>query len=202
MELIIGGDGLTRCGWGSEPELYRAYHDQEWGRPSTDDNHLFEKICLEGFQAGLSWLTILRKRSSFRLAFSRFDPSEVARYGDREVMRLLADPGIVRNEAKIRSTINNARCALDLIDETGSLSDYFWAWAQPDQPAPTEPVASTPASKQLSADLKRRGWSYVGPITIHAFMQSVGLVNDHMEGCHRRSACAEERAALLAARST
>lgn len=202
MELVNGKDGLARCEWGSDPEIYRNYHDQEWGRPLADDDRLFEKICLEGFQAGLSWLTILRKRSAFRAAFSEFRPSEVARYGDRDVERLLDDPGIVRNEAKIRSTINNAHRALDLIEEAGSLTDFFWSWAQPDGPAPQEPVAATPASKRLSADLKRRAWSFVGPTTVYAFMQATGLVNDHLEGCHRRAVCSEERSSFLAARSS
>jgi DNA-3-methyladenine glycosylase I len=170
------------------------YHDEEWGWPVTDDRRLFEKICLEGFQAGLSWLTILRKRDNFRRAFADFAPDRVSRFTARDVRRLLADPGIVRHRGKIESTINNAKRARDLADEFGSLSTYFWRW-QPD-PA-TRPrrmtraaltrMSTTPASTALSKDLRRRGWTFVGPTTIYAFMQAMGLVNDHVEGCEIRS---------------
>lgn len=197
MELIIGDDGVARCWWGAEPEIYRLYHDTEWGRPTTDDHQLFEKVCLEGFQAGLSWLTILRKRDNFRSGFAGFDPRRVAAFDERDVERLLADEGIVRNEAKIRSTINNAARALELIAEHGTLRDYFWGWAEPEGAAPAEIPAMTDSSKALSKDLKSRGWSFVGPTTIYAFMQAMGLVNDHLKGCHVRADCATERRSLL-----
>lgn len=197
--LVIGGDDVPRCWWGSAPEIYRDYHDDEWGRPNTDDNRLFEKLCLEGFQAGLSWLTILRKRENFRSAFAGFDPGDVARFDEADVARLLRDRGIVRHEGKIRSTINNAERALQLISEHGSLSGYFWSWAIVDDPVPTEIPATTPASTQLSKDLKKRGWSFVGPTTVYAFMQAMGLVNDHLQGCHVREACASARRSLVSA---
>lgn len=197
MEVIVGDDGSARCWWGSEPEIYRDYHDTEWARPTTADHLLYEKICLEGFQAGLSWLTILRKRENFRSAFDGFDPRRVAEYGDLELKRLLADEGIVRHEGKIRSTINNAGRALDLIDEVGSLRDYFWCWAREPGPAPTEIPAMTDESTELSKDLKKRGWTFVGPTTVYAFMQAMGLVNDHLDGCHVRDACTTERRSLM-----
>lgn len=197
MEVTFGDDGLPRCWWGSEPEIYRSYHDEEWGRPLTDDRRLFEKICLEGFQAGLSWLIILRKREAFRTAFAGFDPEQVARFDDLDVARLLEDGGIVRHGGKIRSTINNAQRAVDLATECGSLGRYFWSWAENEQPAPTEIPASTDTSAALSKDLKKRGWSFVGPTTIYAFMQATGLVNDHLAGCHVRDVCSDERRSLI-----
>jgi len=200
MEIVIGPDGVPRCGWGSEPEIYRVYHDEEWGRPTTDDHLLFEKVCLEGFQAGLSWLTILRKRDSFRSAFLGFDPEVVARFGESDVARLLSDQTIVRHEGKIRSTINNAERALDLIDEFGTLSHYFWAWAPLQDRPPVAVPAITETSTALSKDLKKRGWSFVGPTTIYAFMQSMGLVNDHLADCDARAACAGERRSLISTR--
>lgn len=199
MEVIVGDDGVARCWWGAEPEIYRDYHDIEWGRATIDDHLLFEKICLEGFQAGLSWLTILRKRENFRRAFDGFDPVKVATYGDRDVERLLGNEGIVRHEGKIRSTMNNAGRALDLADEHGSLSDYFWSWAPEPGPAPSDIPSITDTSTALSKDLKKRGWSFVGPTTIYAFMQAMGLVNDHLEGCDVREACAAERRSLTSA---
>jgi DNA-3-methyladenine glycosylase I len=197
MHLITGDDGLDRCDWGTEPEIYRDYHDEEWGRPVTSDNRLLEKICLEGFQAGLSWLTILRKREAFREAFAGFDPKKVAGFEDAEVAELLDNPRIVRHQGKIRSTINNAARALETIEGHGSLAHYFWAWAEPTGPPPLEPTPTTPASTALSKDLKKRGWSFVGPTTIYAFMQATGLVNDHLAGCHVRSECERLRAAVL-----
>jgi DNA-3-methyladenine glycosylase I len=199
MELVIGEDDLPRCGWGAEPEIYRTYHDTEWGRPGTEDHRLFEKVCLEGFQAGLSWLTILRKRQNFRAAFAGFDPEQVARFGESDVTRLLGDQGIIRHSGKIHSAINNAGRALELIDEHGSLSAYFWSWAGPETLAPITIAATTETSTALSKDLKKRGWSFVGPTTIYAFMQAMGLVNDHLEGCHVRDACADERRSLMSA---
>jgi DNA-3-methyladenine glycosylase I len=197
MDLVIGDDSLPRCWWGSGPE-YVAYHDLEWGRASTDDTRLFEKICLEGFQAGLSWLTILRKRENFRAAFAGFDPTLVSRFGEADVQRLLADAGIVRHQGKIRSTINNAGRALEMIVEKGSLASYFWSWAGPEEPAPAEIPAVTATSTAISKDLKRRGWSFVGPTTVYAFMQAMGLVNDHVSGCHVREECADSRRRVMA----
>lgn len=197
MELTVGQDGKARCWWGSEPEIYRLYHDLEWGRVVTDDHRLFEKICLEGFQAGLSWLTILRKRERFRTVFAGFDPHAVAKFDDADVRRLLSDAGIVRHEGKIRSTINNAARALELVAAHGSLSSYFWGWAMPGGPAPEEIPATTETSTALSGELKEMGWSFVGPTTTYAFMQAMGLVNDHLAGCHVRDACSKERSRVL-----
>ena len=197
MDLVIGEDRVPRCWWGAEPEIYRNYHDDEWGRAVTDDNRLFEKICLEGFQAGLSWLTILRKRESFRAGFAGFDPATVSGFGEEDVERLLADAGIVRHQGKIRSTINNAARALELSQERGSLSDYFWSWAGPEEPPPAEIQSVTEVSTALSKDLKNRGWSFVGPTTVNAFMQAMGLVNDHLDGCHVREKCARARRHVL-----
>jgi DNA-3-methyladenine glycosylase I len=197
MDLVIDEDGLPRCSWGSKPEINRVYHDTEWGRATTDDHRLFEKVCLEGFQAGLSWLTILRKRESFRSGFAGFDPKSVSRFDEEDVARLLGDAGIVRHEGKIRSTINNAARALDLIDEHGSLASFFWMWAEPGETAPAEIPGLTPTSTTLSKDLKKRGWSFVGPTTVYAFMQAMGLVNDHLGGCHVREDCQEMRRAVL-----
>ena len=185
---------MKRCSWPGEDQLYVRYHDEEWGRPVTDDRRLFEKICLEGFQSGLSWITILRKRENFRRAFDDFDPARVARFGARDVQRLLKDAGIVRHRGKIESTINNAKRALELIDEKGSLAAYFWSW----EPAGTRSaeaaharalmkMSTTPQSTALSKDLKARGWTFVGPTTCYAFMQAMGLVNDHVDGCDVRA---------------
>lgn len=179
---------MKRCWWPGEDELYVRYHDQEWGRPVTDDCRLFEKICLEGFQSGLSWLTILRKRDNFRKAFKDFDPKVVARFEARDVQRLLKDAGIVRHRGKIESTVNNAKRALGLIEEHGSLAAYFWSW-EPDAKSRPKRIArgtitsTTDRSIALSKDLKMRGWTFVGPTTCYAFMQAMGLVNDHVEGC-------------------
>ena len=184
---------MKRCWWPGEDELYIRYHDLEWGRPVTDDRRLFEKICLEGFQSGLSWITILRKRDNFRSAFKDFDPAVVARFGARDVQRLLGDAGIVRHRGKIESTINNAKRALELIDERGSLAAYFWSWEPAAKSRPKkltrEALMKMPTTEQsaaLSKDLKKRGWTFVGPTTCYAFMQAMGLVNDHIEGCHVR----------------
>ena len=186
-----------RCPWAGSDALMIRYHDAEWGRAVTDDSRLFEKLCLEGFQAGLSWLTILRKRESFRAGFAGFDPATVARFGEEEVARLLADAGIVRHQGKIRSTINNAGRALEVIDERGSLAAYFWSWAEPELPPPIEIQSTTEVSTALSKDLKKRGWSFVGPTTVYAFMQAMGLVNDHLDGCHVREECARARRHVL-----
>ena len=169
---------------GSSTPDYVAYHDTEWGFGVADDHRLFEKLCLEGFQSGLSWLTILRKRENFRAAFAGFDPLLVADFDENDVDRLLDDAGIIRHQGKIRSTINNASRALELIDEFGSIANYMWPHATFDRP-PTEIPALTPTSTAISKDLKKRGWTFVGPTTVYAFMQAMGLVNDHLEaaGC-------------------
>jgi DNA-3-methyladenine glycosylase I len=181
---------VNRCWWAGSDPLYIRYHDEEWGRPVHDDRRLFEKICLEGFQAGLSWLTILRKRENFRRAFAGFDLDDVARFKERDVERLLGDSGIVRHRGKIESTINNARRALEVHSEFGTLSDYFWRWEPPPASRPKRitrevlgGMATTPESTALSRDLRRRGWTFVGPTTVYAFMQAMGLVNDHVEDC-------------------
>ena len=197
---LTGADGRARCPWPGGGDGYLAYHDREWGRPTADDDRLFEKLCLEGFQSGLSWLTILRKRDNFRAAFSGFDIPVVAAFGSADIERLLGDAGIVRHRGKIASAVNNARRALELIDEFGSLASYIWGW-EPEEPRdpPTGEdglPASSPASAALARDLKRRGWSFVGPTTVYAFMQAMGLVNDHIEGCFARPEGEAERAAL------
>ncbi len=197
MELSIADDGVRRCWWGATPEVYREYHDVEWGRPVVDDDRLFEKICLEGFQSGLSWLTILRKRESFREAFAGFDPVEVSQFDEEHVARLMGNAAIVRHEGKIRSTINNAGKALDLIDDAGSLASYFWRWVEPETSPPSTIPAFTPASTALASDLKSRGWSFVGPTTAYAFMQAMGLVNDHIDGCVARNSCEDERRRVM-----
>jgi DNA-3-methyladenine glycosylase I len=184
---------MKRCWWPGEDELYVAYHDREWGRPVVDDQRLFEKICLEGFQSGLSWLTILRKRENFRKAFKGFDPQAVAKFGARDVQRLLKDAGIVRHRGKIESTINNAKRALELIDERGSLAAYFWSFEPEPRSRPKKlsrdalmKMNTTEQSIALSKDLKKRGWTFVGPTTCYAFMQAMGLVNDHVDHCFVR----------------
>jgi DNA-3-methyladenine glycosylase I len=198
--LRRGDDGRVRCFWAGSAADYCAYHDEEWGRPTFDDHRLFEKICLEGFQSGLSWLTILRKRENFRRAFADFDFDRVARFNIRSVDRLLRDAGIVRHRGKIESTINNARRARELSDEFGTLSSYFRGF----EPAPAQrprrldhaalmKLTKTPESSALSGDLKRRGWSFVGPTTCYAFMQAMGLVNDYLEGCEWRAPAERER---------
>jgi len=199
--LVLGEDGRARCWWGGSTPDYALYHDREWGRPVVDDHRLFEKICLEGFQSGLSWLTILRKRENFRRAFADFDFEKVAKFGARDVRRLLGDAGIVRHRGKIESTIGNARRALELVDEKGSLAAYFWSFEPEAAARPRRltraalgKMATTPASIALSKDLRRRGWTFVGPTTVYAFMQAMGLVNDHLEGCAARGEAEARRA--------
>lgn len=181
---------ISRCEWSLGTQIYVDYHDLEWGTPVHDDVKLFEMIALDGMQAGLSWLTILKKRESFRAAFRGFDLEAVARFGARDVARLLGDAGIVRHRGKMESTINNARRARELADGRGSLAAYFWSFEPTPADRPkrlTWPVlltlAKTPASTALGRDLKKRGWTFVGPTTAYAFMQAMGLVNDHVEGC-------------------
>jgi len=193
--IFIADDGLPRCSWCAATPAYRHYHDVEWGFPVTDDRRLFEKLCLEGFQAGLSWLTILNKRDAFRRAFADFDPAVVARFGEDDIARLLKDAGIVRHRGKIESTINNARRMLELVDECGSLASYVWRKAPPASSRPRRmtltalrELTQSAESTAMSKDLKRRGWSFVGPTTVYAFMQAMGLVNDHLEGCSARPA--------------
>jgi DNA-3-methyladenine glycosylase I len=184
--VIRGEDGVLRCWWGESTPDYRAYHDTEWGFPVADDARLFEKLSLEGFQSGLSWLTILRKREAFRRAFAGFDFSVVAGFGERDIERLLADASIVRHRGKIEAVINNARRAVELVKSDGSLARFLWQF----EPAPRagglrrEAIeAHTAESRTLAHELKRRGWRFVGPTTVYAFMQAMGLVNDHLEGC-------------------
>lgn len=198
--LVSDDHGTARCFWCAAAPDYCDYHDREWGFPVHDDVRLFEKICLEGFQSGLSWLTILRKRENFRKAFAGFDIDRIARFRPAKVERLLQDVGIVRHRGKIESTINNARRARELRDEHGSLAAYVWRF-EPDPKArpkvmtwaALKKLSKTPASIAMSKDLKKRGWSFVGPTTVYAFMQAMGLVNDHVEGCATRQACLAAR---------
>jgi DNA-3-methyladenine glycosylase I len=182
--IVQGEDGVARCWWGASDPLYRRYHDREWGRPIKDDRRLFEKICLEGFQSGLSWITILRKRENFRKAFSEFEIAAVARFNQRKIDALMQDAGIVRNRAKILATVNNARRCLELQKEMGSLAAFAWSY---EPTSASAGVAAGPEAIALSKDLKRRGWAFVGPTTIHSFMQAVGIINDHLEGCEARA---------------
>ena len=199
--LVVGDDGIARCSWADSALEYRAYHDGEWGFPVADDVRLFEKLSLEGFQAGLSWLTILRKREAFRNAFAHFDFEQIARFDEGDVARLLADAGIVRHRGKIEAVINNARRALELIESEGSIARYVWRFepaprtGRLDHAALTE-LSATAESKALAKDLKRRGWRFVGPTTVYAFMQAMGLVNDHLDGCDARPRVDEARNAF------
>lgn len=188
--LLRGSDEIVRCWWPGDREDYCAYHDHEWGVPVDDDHRLFEKICLEGFQSGLSWLTILRKRENFRKAFAGFDFDKVARFNKRSVERLLQDAGIVRHRGKIESTINNAKRACELVDQEGSLAAYVWRFEPSPKARPRRmthaalmKLTKTAESTAISKDLRARGWTFVGPTTIYAFMQAMGMVNDHVEGC-------------------
>lgn len=198
--LVIGDDEKARCFWGASTEDYQRYHDDEWGQPVAADVRLFEKLCLEGFQAGLSWLTILRKREHFRAGFAGFDAEKVARFGAKDVTRLLGDAGIVRHRGKIESTINNARRALELIESHGSLAAYVWQFEPKREERPAQmtlaalrAMTTAPSSIAMSKDLKKRGWSFVGPTTMYALMQAMGMVNDHVEGCHARPLVARAR---------
>ena len=202
--LFTAEDGAARCLWCQATPAYRRYHDHEWGFPVTDDRRLFEKLCLEGFQAGLSWLTILNKREAFRAGFANFDAEQVARFDATDVARLLAEAGIVRHRGKIESTVNNAKRVIELRREFGSLAAYAWSH----EPAPAsrpkrvtlaalKANTTSPESVAVSKDLKQRGWSFVGPTTVYAFMQAMGLVNDHVEGCHVRPAALQARRQLV-----
>ena len=199
--LVEGPDGIIRCAWHGNLPDYLHYHDHEWGRPVADDRRLFEKICLEGFQSGLSWLTILRKRENFRAGFAGFDFDKVAAFTATDVERLVQDAGIIRHRGKIVSTINNARRAQEMVAESGSLAAWFWQF----EPTPKERPEkvdlahlranpTTAVSVRMSKELKKRGWSFVGPTTVYAFMQAMGLVNDHIEGCCCRAEVEKERA--------
>ncbi len=202
--LVEGEDGIARCWWGGGADAhYRAYHDDEWGMPVTDDVRLFEKLTLEGFQAGLSWLTILRKRNAFRQAFAGFDFRRVARFGTRDVERLLGDASIVRHRGKIESAINNAQRAEALVDEAGSLAAFVWRFEPPTSARPRRmtrealgDLSQTDESRSLAKELRRRGWTFVGPTTVYAFMQAMGLVDDHLDGCVSRHRVESARAAL------
>ena len=187
--IELGADGRPRCWWGvgGDP-LYITYHDTEWGRPSADDRKLFEKLSLEGFMSGLSWLTVLRKRESFRKAFANFDPKKVAAFTAADEKRLMANAGIVRNRAKIAATINNARQYTAIVDEFGSFAAYVWSFAPPARPRLIDQktlmdIKFSPEAAALSKDMKKRGWAFVGPTTVYSFMQSMGLVNDHIKDC-------------------
>lgn len=195
-DVIVGDDGLARCAWGASSTEYRAYHDSEWGRPVGDDHRVYEVLCLEGFQAGLSWLTILRKRNAFREAFAGFDPGVVAGFDDADIERLASDAGIVRHRGKIRATVTNARATVGMWDEGISLAGVVWQHRPADPRVPERlndvpPV--TPDAKVLSAELRRRGFAFVGPTTVYAAMQALGVVNDHLKPCHWRSISEQKR---------
>ncbi len=206
--LVQGPDGRWRCWWHGQDPLYRAYHDDEWGRPQARDRALFEKLSLEGFQAGLSWLTILRKREHFRRAFANFEIEDVARFGPEDVDRLVQDAGIVRHRGKIEAVIANAARALELQAEAGSLAAFVWSFEPGPEDRPKRldratlgTLARTAHSDALSKALKSRGWRFVGPTTVYAFMQAMGLVNDHLEGCCIREIVEAERAGFTRPRA-
>lgn len=199
---VAGPDGLPRCSWcGNVPEFY-PYHDKEWGFPVADDTRLFEKLCLEGFQSGLSWRTILAKRENFRKAFHGFDIERVARFTARDVERLLKDPGIVRHRGKIEAVINNAKRAKELITSEGSLAAYFWRFEPNQDSHPPQSLTTSEVSVTISKDLKKRGWRFVGPTTVFAFMQAMGLINDHVEDCVIRAQVAAARKKFRPPRNT
>jgi DNA-3-methyladenine glycosylase I len=195
MDMTVSGpDGRPRCRWCSAAPEFLAYHDTEWGFPVDDDRRLFEKLCLESFQSGLSWRTILAKRQNFRVAFRQFDFDEVARFTERDVAHLLQDEGIIRHRGKIEAVINNAKRVQELVRREGSLAAYIWRY----EPAAGQPqnTSTSAASIALSKDLRKQGWSFVGPTTVHAFMQAMGLINDHAEGCAVRAEVERARAAF------
>ncbi|HEX5097456.1 MAG TPA: DNA-3-methyladenine glycosylase I [Acidimicrobiia bacterium] len=199
-DVVRGPDGVTRCGWGGSTPDYCAYHDDEWGRPVVDDVRLYEKLCLEGFQSGLSWLTILRKRENFRNAFAGFEPARVAAFTSKDVTRLLHDAGIVRHRGKVEAAIANARATIAVQDEVGSLSALIWEFEPKGRRAAPKSYADmtskTDESKALSKELLRRGFRFVGPTTVYSMMQSCGLVNDHLARCCARAMCEAERRTL------
>ena len=193
-KVIDGPDGKPRCRWCAAAPEFFAYHDEEWGYPVGDDIRLFEKLCLEGFQSGLSWRTILAKRENFRAAFAGFDFNKVADFDDSDLQRLLQDAGIVRHRGKIEAVINNAKRAKKLVAKEGSLASFIWRY-EPDASELGEPqtASTSPTSIRLSKDLKKLGWKFVGPTTVYAFMQAMGLINDHAEGCAMRDKAAKVR---------
>lgn len=193
---IPGPDGLPRCRWCAAAPEFLAYHDKEWGFPVADDRRLFEKLCLESFQSGLSWRTILAKRENFRAAFAGFDFRKVAQFDEGDVARLLADSGIVRHRGKIEAAINNARRACEIVAAEGSLAAFLWRHEPVDDGAPPQSRSTSPASVALSKELRKRGWKFVGPTTVYAFMQAMGLINDHAEGCVMRAEVAQARAGM------
>jgi DNA-3-methyladenine glycosylase I len=198
-DVVEGEDGITRCAWGASAPEYLLYHDEEWGRPVGDDNRVYEKLCLEGFQSGLSWITILRKREGFRRAFAAFDPVKVARFDDAEVERLLQDAAIVRHQGKILAAIGNARATVALREQGVSLAGLVWQYEPPRSGRPhalADLPASTPESAALSARLRKHGFRFVGPTTIYAAMQSLGVVNDHLLGCFARDEVEQARRAF------
>lgn len=198
------GNGSFRCWWPGDDLPYQQYHDNEWGRPVRDDQRLFEKLCLEGFQAGLSWLTILRKRENFRTAFDNFTIDVVAAYTENDVLRLLNDTGIVRHRGKIEAVINNAARAQELVQQEGSISDFVWSYASHETRGrdgeavhPSGLATTSPSAIRLSKDLKKRGWKFVGPTTMYSFMQSMGMVNDHLDACWVHQECEQLRLQTL-----
>ena len=196
-KLFEGPDGRPRCSWCAATPDYIAYHDNEWGFPVNDDQRLFEKICLEGFQSGLSWRTVLAKRENFRKAFKKFDFNKVARFTEKDVERLLQDAGIIRHRGKIEATVNNAKRAKEMVKVEGSLAAYFWSHEPNFETRDISVVVSiSPESMAISKDLKKRGWKFVGPTTVYAFMQAMGLVNDHAEGCETRAKAIRMRKAF------
>jgi len=203
-DVVKGEDGLARCFWGASDPLYLPYHDLEWGRPVADDRRLFEKLSLEGFQSGLSWITILRKRENFRKAFAGFDIDAIARFTPKRVDKLMGDAGIVRNRAKIEATVNNAKRYRELVGEWGSLAAYVWSFEPNACSRPKKlgwealrEMTTSPEAIAMSKDLRKRGWAFVGPTTAYAFMQAMGLVNDHLTKCHARAEVERARAAFV-----
>jgi DNA-3-methyladenine glycosylase I len=200
LNLISGDDGARRCFWCVADSNYIRYHDEEWGRPTDDDRLIFEQLCLEGFQAGLSWLTILRKRAAFRKAFSEFDYRKVAKFNEKKIASLLVNEGIVRHRGKIESAINNAKRVIELVDQAGSLSNFVWKF-RPDRvrkmTGRADILAESDESKAMSKELRKRGWGFLGPTTCYAFMQSIGIVNDHFAECHVHAAADRARKAHL-----
>ncbi len=197
-ETILGPDGQQRCRWSGAAPEFLHYHDTEWGFPVSDDVRLFEKLCLESFQSGLSWRTILGKRENFRAAFAGFDYRQMAAFDDSDVKRLLTDAGIVRHRGKIEATLNNARRMCELVEAEGSLAAFIWRYEpDPDALPPPQAASTSPASVALAKALKKRGWKFLGPTTIYAFMQAMGLINDHVEGCVHRATAGKARAAFV-----
>ena len=196
-DVFVGADGAARCHWCAASEEYMRYHDEEWGFPVADDRRLFEKLSLEGFQAGLSWYTILRKREHFRAAFAQFDIARVAKFDAADVERLVQDQGIVRHRGKIEAVINNAQRALEMVEAEGSMAGFFWRYASAQQSHGVQVPAQTAESQALSKELKKRGWKFVGPTTMYALMQAMGMVNDHAPDCATRARVAEARKAFV-----